>query len=391
LFRSGTEFQIPAMPPQSPASNSTALLRVGVLSGWVLFTLMVIAISWTGSILRGRPSGLGGLLLWNIGWLFWAGGTFVVVRLSRRHPLERNHLLRGITRHVGFGIAVSVVLLLLEFFFNHGLELLWPDAPRANAFLGYIVYKFHVYFLIYWMILGATRAYDYRTQFRATELRASQLETRLAEAQLLALKAQLQPHFLFNTHHAIISLMLKQETTSAIRMLTRLSDLLRLTLRKTNDQFAALRDELDALELYLGIQRERYGARLIIQFEVEPAALTAEVPWLLLQPIVENALQHGIDALPAGGTLRLEVHTSGTGLCLNVFNDGPPLASNFNSPDHHGIGLRNTRARLARLYGDDHRFEIANAPSGGVVVHIRIPLRAFVPISATTATALSHA
>lgn len=379
------------MPSDLPASKPTALLRIGVLGGWLLFTLMVIAISWGGSILRGRPSGIGGLLLWNIGWLFWAAGTFVVVGLSRRYPLERENLLPRIVLHVVFGIGLGIVLLLLEFIFNHTIEALWPDAPRANALLGYIVYKFHVYFLIYWMILGTTRAYDYRTRFRASELLASQLETRLAEAQLLALKAQLQPHFLFNTHHAIISLMLKQETASAIRMLTRLSDLLRLTLRKTNDQFAALRDELDALELYLGIQRERYGSRLVVQFDIEPAALTAEVPWLLLQPIVENALQHGIDALPSGGTLRVDVRTSGTELHLNVSNDGPALAPNFNSPEHHGIGLRNTRARLERLYGDDHQFEIANASPSGVVVRVHLPFRAFVPKADSVVPSLTHA
>jgi two-component system LytT family sensor kinase len=377
------------MPPAPPAGRSFTLLHVGVVCGWILFTLMVIAISWTGSLLRGRPTGMGGLLLWNIGWGFWAAATFLVVRLSRRHPLERKNLFSGIALHVAFGIGVSVGLLVLEFLTNHAIEALWPDAPRANALLGYIVYKFHVYFVIYWMILGATRAYDFQTKFRASQLLAAQLETRLAEAQLLTLKAQLQPHFLFNTHHAIISLMLKQETAGAIRMLTRLSDLLRLTLRKSNDQFAALRDELDALELYLGIQRERFGPRLAAQFSVEPAALTAEVPWLLLQPLVENAVQHGIDTLPAGGRLRLDVSIVGTELHLSVFNEGPALAEDFDSPNQRGIGLRNTRARLERLYGANQRFAISSA-SGGVLVGITIPFRSFVPAVEPAAIMPAH-
>src|SRR5687768_3278592 len=128
-----------------PTLNKSAFIRIGVVGAWLVFTLMVIAISWTGSVIRGRPSGIGALLLWNAGWMLWAAGTFVVIRLARRFPLERPHLARGLTTHVGFGIAVSVGLLCLEFLLNQALEKLWPAAPRANALLGYIVYKFHVY------------------------------------------------------------------------------------------------------------------------------------------------------------------------------------------------------------------------------------------------------
>lgn len=374
-----------------PAPKTHTLLRLGVVAGWLLFTLMVIAISWTGSLIRGRPADLGGTFLWNSGWLLWAGGTFVVARLARRIPLERSNLPRGLATHAGLGVAVGVAILLLEFLLGHALAAVWPGAPRPNAFLGFIVYKFHVYFLIYWMILGATRAYDFYARFRESELLASQLEARLAQAQLHALKAQLHPHFLFNTHHAIISLMLKSDNAAAIRMLTRLSDLLRLTLRKSDQQVTSLREELDALELYLGIQRERYRDRLEVQLDIEPEALSAEVPWLLLQPLAENALQHGIDARAEGGQVRVTARVREGRLELCVADNGPGFPRAGGATASQGIGLRNTQARLARLYPTDHRFELRCAPQGGAEVHIALPFRPHRPDSPNLADSAAPA
>ena len=373
-----------------PAPRMTSLLRLGVVSGWLLFTLMVIAISWAGSVLRGRPPGLGGLLLWNAGWLLWIAGTFVVVRLARRFPIERGQVGRGIALHALLGVGVAAGMLALEFLLNHALERLWPAGPRANALLGFFVYKFHVYFLIYWMIVGLTRAFDFHARFRETELRASQLDARLAQAQLDSLKAQLQPHFLFNTHHAIISLMLKQDTNAAIRMLTRLSDLLRLTLRKTDQQLSSVQDELAALDLYLGIQRERYGDRLIVEVEAAPAALAAEIPWLLLQPLVENALKHGVDARAAGGRVQVQIRREGTRLGVSVRDNGNGFPQEFALETSDGIGLRNTRARLVRLYGHAQTFACRNAPGGGAIVEVTLPWRAFTPGEAAPSLQPAH-
>jgi hypothetical protein len=155
------------MPIAAPAKPSRALLRLGILGGWILFLLMVLAITWAGALLRGQRFNFASTLVWNLGWLLWAAATFLVAWLARRFPLERAHLARGIAVHVAFGIAIGVAILGLEFLLQHALEALVPGAPRANAFLGFIVYKFHVYFLIYWMIVGSTRAYmDWATADR---------------------------------------------------------------------------------------------------------------------------------------------------------------------------------------------------------------------------------
>ena len=363
--------------PTPPTPIPAAVLRAGVFGGWLLFTLMVIAISWTGSLLRGRPADLGGTIVWNLGWLFWAGATFLVARLARRFPLERKTLARGIATHVLFGIGAGVGVLVTEFLVSRALELVWAGAPRANPFLGFIVYKFHVYFLIYWLILGATGAYDFYVKYRTSEVLASQLAARLAEARLQTLQMQLQPHFLFNTHHAIISLMLKHENPAAIRMLTRLSDLLRITLRTTDRQVTSLREELALLDLYLGIQRERYGDRLVLAREVAPAALDAEVPWLLLQPLVENALKHGIDPQSSGGRLSIAVTAEGGQLLLTVRDTGPGFPAGFTLASSAGIGLRNTQERLARIYGERATLTCQASDGGGAEVRVTLPWRTF--------------
>lgn len=361
------------------AKTNPWIIRLAVLAGWTLFMVMVVAISWGGTVVRERPFDLTNSIFWNLGWLLWAGTTFVVAALARRFPLERNQLGRGIATHVVLGLGVVTATVLGEYVFSHGLARLSPRPLRPYAIVELVIYKFHIYFLIYWMILGVTRAFDYYTRFRESELLASRLDAKLAQAQLSALKMQLQPHFLFNTHHSIISLMLKNENPPAIKMLTRLSDLLRITLRKTDQQVSSLREEIEALELYLGIQRERYRERLTVHLKIEPAALTAEVPCLLLQPLVENALQHGIDALATGGTLRVTARRLQDQLELTVTDNGPGLPSDFLPDACNGIGLRNTRARLERLYAAQQRFAICRGNHGGTEVRILLPFRASPP------------
>jgi signal transduction histidine kinase len=358
-----------------PAKTNPWSVRLGVLGGWSLFAMMVLAISWGGTAVRGRTFDLANMVAWNLGWLLWAGTTFVVAALARRFPLERRQLLRGLAIHVFLGLAVVTATQGAEFALVHALAWLQPDMFRAYTFVELVVYKFHIYFLIYWMILGATRAIDYYARFRESELLASDLEARLVTAQLQALKNQLHPHFLFNTHHSIVSLMLNNENPAAIKMLTRLSDLLRITLKKTDQQVGSLREELDAIDLYLGIQRERYRERLAVQLDIQAAALAAEVPCLLLQPIVENALQHGIEPLASGGMLRIAAAREGEQLVLTVSDNGPGIACDLDLENGSGIGLRNTRTRLARLFGEQQSFAIARGGDGGTEVRITLPFR----------------
>ena len=231
---------------------------------------------------------------------------------------------------------------------------------------------------VYWAIIGLQHAVDYYRQARAREVRAARLETRLLSSQLQALQQQLHPHFLFNTLHAI-STLVHRDPDKADLMIERLSDLLRITLRKVDVQEVELAEELEYVRAYLDIEQVHFGPRLRIEYRIDAAALDVLVPTLILQPIVENAIRHGLEPLVRPGTLTIEAEADGNMLLLRVRDDGVGFANAFRRPD--GVGLANTRARLDRLYGEAAALTMREQASGGVRVEVTIPLRT--PAAAT--------
>jgi two-component system, LytTR family, sensor kinase len=203
-------------------------------------------------------------------------------------------------------------------------------------------------------------------------VRAAELEKRLVEAKLQALQMQLNPHFLFNTLHAISALMHK-DVEAADRMLTRLSDLLRLALDSSDTQEVPLRDELAFLKSYLEIEQTRFGERLKVMMDIGPETSGALVPSLILQPLVENAIRHGIEPQALAGIVRLSACCEGDQLRLRVSDNGVGLRAG--QPVAEGVGLSNTRARLEQLYGGAHQFQMSNGADGGLAVDIVMPLR----------------
>jgi signal transduction histidine kinase len=353
------------------------LYRIGVPAGWAVFTLIVMAVTWAGYAMQGRPAAPGTLFIQYLGLFLWGATTFVAVGCARRWPLGRGQTAVVLPLHIGLAMGVAAAQVALEYALGHALG-------ARTLYLGLFSYKAYIYFLIYWLVVGAATAYDNQVRFQASRLLASQLEAQLAQSELHALKMQLHPHFLFNAHHAIVALMLQGESAAAVKMLTRLSDLLRLTLDKSRQQVTPLRDELAALDLYLGIQQERYRERLTIERLIEPGLDEAEVPYLLLQPLVENAFKHGIDALPAGGLLRVAAERVGETLRLRVWDNGPGIATALATTDANRVGLRNTKARLHGLYGERHRFEIIGGPGRGTEIMIELPFRVHAdPLAAT--------
>ena len=232
---------------------------------------------------------------------------------------------------------------------------------------------------VYWAIIGLQHAVDYYRQARAREVRAARLETRLLSSQLQALQQQLHPHFLFNTLHAI-STLVHRDPDKADLMIERLSDLLRITLRKVDVQEVELAEELEYVRAYLDIEQVHFGPRLRIEYRIDAAALDVLVPTLILQPIVENAIRHGLEPLVRPGTLTIEAEADFNMLLLRVRDDGVGFANTFRRPD--GVGLANTRARLDRLYGEAAALTMREQASGGVRVEVTIPLRT--PAAATS-------
>jgi LytS/YehU family sensor histidine kinase len=217
-------------------------------------------------------------------------------------------------------------------------------------------------------------AWGYSLKYRERELHASQLAAQLAQAELQALRMQLHPHFLFNTLHTVSALMHK-DVELADDMLSRLGDLLRRTLDTAQAQEVPLQQELEFIQTYLEIEQARLGSRLHVRFETEPETLDVLVPNLILQPLVENAVRHGIAPRLEGGRLVVRARRESDRLELEVEDDGPGLPADFADRPREGLGLANTRARLAALYGPAHQFELASVPPRGLRVVLRLPFR----------------
>jgi LytS/YehU family sensor histidine kinase len=223
---------------------------------------------------------------------------------------------------------------------------------------------------MYWFIVLINYAFASYKLYREGELRTAQLQTELMEAQLQALKTQLHPHFLFNTLNAI-SVLIQKSPESAQKMLTRLSDLLRITLDNGGVQEVALKDELDFLDRYVQIQQVRFGDRLEVKMEIDSNALNANVPNLILQPLVENAIEHGVAKRSGLGTIRISAKRTDNRVRMEVQDNGIGVQNGNGKKD--GVGLSNTRARLIQLYGEQQRFDLMTPAEGGTIATVEIP------------------
>jgi sensor histidine kinase YesM len=300
--------------------------------------------------------------------------TPLVLWLARRFRIDQHTWHRHLPLHL-LGATLFAVVVGAIYQFGIFLAFLLGERPFSlwNT-LRIIVLNSSESFTIYGLMLLAIHLKDYYKRYRDGELRASQLQTQLAEAQLQALKMQLHPHFLFNTLHSISALLYK-DRAAADKMIAQLGDFLRLTLDNAGTQEVSLREELEFLSCYLEIEQIRFNDRLTTHMHIDADALDTRVPNLILQPIVENAIRHGIapHAAPGrieilaerkNGTLRMQVRDNGRGLMLN---------QSINPRFREGLGLANTKARLEQLYGTAYRFELANDPDGGLVVTLEIP------------------
>jgi two-component system, LytTR family, sensor kinase len=293
----------------------------------------------------------------------WALLAPLVAWLSKRFPFTRATLVRSLAVHAATAIVLSVAKVVADrliraTLFGLSSYLLWSStAPN---------------FLFYWGIVAAVHGMGYYRASKEKELRASQLEARLARARLQLLQMQLHPHFLFNTLNAISELV-HEDPEKADRMITGLSDLLRETLAGRDTGAVPLRRELALLQRYLDIQQARFGDRLRIDIEVDPAVANAAVPHFILQPLVENSIRHGIGARAGSGSIRVRARAAGGQLIVRIEDDGPGIEAGSLVQD--GIGLGNTRARLLELYGTEHSLDVESPPQGGVSVTVAVPLR----------------
>ena len=373
------------------AAAPRRLLRWVVIVGfWTFFGALNGSQLYLGIRSEGTSAPFGQVFAWQmLGWLPWALLTPAVLWLGRRFPLERPGLALALTVHA---VACALIYIIHSAVFTVANILLSPfysqPRPFMEMFYGRLMSQFHIDLLIYGAVLGTSYAVGYYARFREREVRATQLEARLAQAELQALKMQLHPHFLFNTLNGIAGLVRDRKNSAAVEMIAGLSDLLRYTLDGAGRQEVTLREELEFLELYLGIQQKRFPDRLRVEMSVDPNALEALVPNLILQPLVENAIRHGVSRRAAAGTVGVAASREGGRLRIRVYDDGPGLRRDTNGSRAHegagggvgqegsgGIGLSNTRARLRQLYGDAQSFEVSDRAAGGVEASLSLPFR----------------
>jgi two-component system LytT family sensor kinase len=308
-------------------------------------------------------------------WCGWGLLAIVVFRLGRRVRFDRAHWPRALAFHAVAAIVVTTAHVVLVATVRVSLQSLWGLEPVWSlsvyeAFLRTVDSELP----IYWGLLGLQHAVDYHREVRARDVAAANLETRLMEAQLQALQCQLHPHFLFNTLHAIATLV-HRDPDKADRMIERLSDLLRLTLDKVGVQEVPLAEELEYLEAYLDIVQVHFGDRLQVQQQIDPDTLDALVPSLVLQPLVENAVRHGLEPQRGEGCLRLQAARRDGRVRIAVADNGRGMTGTAIDAANLGVGLSNTRARLDRLYPGDHTLAFAATPGGGVTVTVDLPFR----------------
>lgn len=300
--------------------------------------------------------------------------TRPISRLAQRIPLDRASLVSGVAKHVGFAFAFSILHLLAMLAMR---QLLWGTIAPASVSLATAVQRLYLMqldwlLMTYAAIVGLSYALGYYREAKDRAVGAAQLETRLAQARLKTLEAELHPHFLFNTLHAI-STLVHTNPDAADRMISRLSDLLRITLNRSPAARVALHEELEFLQKYLEIEQTRFQDRLTVRFDVDPDTLDAEVPRLILQPLVENAIKHGISPRPGPGFVEITSRIEGDALWLEVRDNGAGLTGAARADFRGGVGLSNTRGRLECLYPGAHALDFSDA-QGGLAVGMRIPL-----------------
>jgi len=365
-------------------------LWAAVVIGWTLigliFTLNYYLFAGHYVAIFRQPPTLPQMLIWELPyWFLWAAISPLVFWLTRRFPLQRGRLLVNSAIHIAACLALSVAhraAYLVIGWLLHVAVYRQLSSSISEVFSFLLFFNLQTGFMSYGTVLLVSYVIDYYRRHQDEELKISRLKTELAQAQLQttqaqlqSLKMQLQPHFLFNTLNSI-STLLDEDAEAAEEMLARLGDFLRLTLDNSGAEEVTLQEELEFLRCYLEIEQVRFQDRLMVRMEIQPETLEALVPNLILQPIVENAIRHGIAQEAGKGRIEIRSSRSNGMLRLQVVDNGPGLHAETaasQGPNRRGLGFTLTRERLERMYAGGQRFSLEDAARGGLQVTLEIP------------------
>ena len=309
-------------------------------------------------------------------WLPWALATPLLSVLARRHAFARSTTLRTIALHLAAFVAISCIAAgwcaALQMLFNP-----WQHAEQPGPFIvvwsNSLLYQAPTFLILYALILTVTYVADSRERMSRQITETARLNEELSKAQLAALRRQMEPHFMFNALNSIAGLVRDQRSDAAVNMIVGLSEFLRRASDDSHRPQVTLAEEVEYLQRYLDIQKVRFGERLQWSVDIPAELLSAQVPSLLLQPLAENAIKHGIATRVAGGVIRIAgTHQSGK-LLLSIQNDGPGIPTDWQQR-RTGVGIGNLRTRLQILHGDDSELQLRQA-DGGAEVLVTLPLR----------------
>ncbi len=349
----------------------------GVFAFWSLVGLAFASQFYLSSALLGRTVTWTQAISYSLAdWYVWALVSVPILAFANRFPPERGPRARTALIHLGAALLCSLLYVVLRAWVGqaHGW-LIGEPATFEDVFRPLLVKTFPFNLLVYGVIISVSHALDYYRKYHERTVQTLELEKHLTEARLQSLLRQLKPHFLFNTLNGIASLM-HSDVDAADTMLVRLSDLLRLTMTQTGRSTVALREEISFIKTYLGIETIRFRDRLTVRYSIPDELEKAEIPNLLLQPIVENAIKHGIEPHARPGQIEISAARHQDRLVIQVLDSGNGLDPQAPpSPERTGIGVVNTRARLQELYGAAQRFTLTNRPEGGLEVRVEIPYR----------------
>lgn len=341
-----------------------------VSAAWLVPAFLAAGKEYLQSLIGNRDEVRLRDLVWSGGdWFLLALFTPGVFYLARRFPLVRGALARRIPLHF------LASLLLCVAWSGSGVLLskaLFGSTPYGGPMLGWLFTTLPFGVAVYFALLGVEHASRYYLEARERETQSARLSAQLAEARLGALRMQLQPHFLLNSLNAVTVIVRDRDTATATRILEQLGDMLRRVMRTDRPQEVTLAEELDFVRQYLAIEQVRFSDRLNPVINVDASLLQALVPEFLLQPLVENALRHGLSKRVEATLLSVAARREADELVLTVTDDGPGPGDRAEDRTE-GVGLSNTRERLATLYGDRARLILETTPSGGAIAIVRLP------------------
>jgi hypothetical protein len=342
-----------------------------IFAAWTLIVVTFSVQAYVFAVARGRPDNFWHeFLVASTDWYIWAALTPLVLFFCRRLRITTDNWLSAVPAHLAVGIVISFLQLAIQVRLNYIVN---PGYKMTywRVLYFFATFKGHINLLTYWVIVALNHGFYYYEQSRTRELAWSRMETDLANAQLQVLNMQLHPHFLFNTLHSI-STLISEDPQAARQMVLKLSDLLRASLNKIDQPAVPLQEELELLGCYISIEQTRFKDRLTVEKEIDSTALTCEVPTMILQPLLENAVRYGIGKHRQADLISIVAQRVNGRLLLEVRNRiGSVENGGFTAA--RGIGLRNTRARLEQLYSSHQSFEIANREGGGVIVKLSLP------------------